>query len=268
MKNTIPLHQFTHDGDRVLMVKALAQNGSSHGGFQWPVEAGKTVEAPDWNEKPVCGGGLHAWAWGIGIGDGIEVSASMRWLVLSADPADVVLIETSRKVKARKVRIEYAGDMAGAMYRTSQGRIAWVVQDSRGSASASGYGGSASASGDGGSASASGVRGSASASGDGGSASASGVRGSASASGAMSAACATGEDSSLDISGTSAAAVVMTKFTWIARRGAVVLHRWKDARGRMHTKTLSATRAMDGKRYLVDGEKIKLMGTEARGHVN
>ncbi|MCE5277162.1 MAG: hypothetical protein LLG03_03935 [Planctomycetaceae bacterium] len=250
VKNTIPLHQFTHDGDRVLMVKALAQNGSSHGGFQWPVEAGKTVEAPDWNEKPVCGGGLHAWAWGIGIGDGIEVSASMRWLVLSADPADVVLIETSRKVKARKVRIEYAGDMAGAMYRTSQGRIAWVVQDSRGSASASGYGGSASASG------------------DGGSASASGVRGSASASGAMSAACATGEDSSLDISGTSAAAVVMTKFTWIARRGAVVLHRWKDARGRMHTKTLSATRAMDGKRYLVDGEKIKLMGTEARGHVN
>ena len=33
--------------------------GRAHGGFQWPMEVGAIVTAPDWNPKPVCGGGLH-----------------------------------------------------------------------------------------------------------------------------------------------------------------------------------------------------------------
>ena len=34
------------------------RDGKSHGGFQW-AEPGEWTEAPDWNTKAECGGGLH-----------------------------------------------------------------------------------------------------------------------------------------------------------------------------------------------------------------
>ena len=30
-----------------------------HYGFQWPLEVGAVVSAPDWNPEAECGGGLH-----------------------------------------------------------------------------------------------------------------------------------------------------------------------------------------------------------------
>lgn len=32
---TPPIHQWTNSGDRVLIVKQVAPDGSSHGGFKW-----------------------------------------------------------------------------------------------------------------------------------------------------------------------------------------------------------------------------------------
>jgi hypothetical protein len=134
------------------------------------------------------------------VGDGTDPNACVPWLVLAVDPDKIVQIDGG-KVKFSECEVVYNGDMAGAMYQTSQGRIAWVFTNSGGSASASGYSGSASAS---------------------------GASGSASASGVGCAAAVTGYESSLDLSPTSLAAVNAPAFNWTVRLGAIVLHRWQD----------------------------------------
>ena len=35
-----------------------SDDGEAYGGFQW-APVGEWTEAPDWNQKPTCGGGLH-----------------------------------------------------------------------------------------------------------------------------------------------------------------------------------------------------------------
>ena len=42
-----PIHQWTHDADRVLLVKCVNKGGVSHGGFQWP-QSGEVV-TPNWS---------------------------------------------------------------------------------------------------------------------------------------------------------------------------------------------------------------------------
>lgn len=68
----VPLHQWTHTGPDVLIIKCVGKGGETYGGFMWPLTVGATVEAPDWNPEPECGGGLHGWPWGLSIGDGIN----------------------------------------------------------------------------------------------------------------------------------------------------------------------------------------------------
>ena len=39
-------------------LRKLNKDGIHHN-FQWPMEVGTTVECPDWDKTPKCGGGLH-----------------------------------------------------------------------------------------------------------------------------------------------------------------------------------------------------------------
>ena len=41
------------------MIKTINEDGTSFGGFQYPLKKGAKVVASDWNSKPVCGGGIH-----------------------------------------------------------------------------------------------------------------------------------------------------------------------------------------------------------------
>ena len=41
--------------DTVLILRTCDQDGKSYGGFQWPLEVGTTVTAPDWSPEPECG---------------------------------------------------------------------------------------------------------------------------------------------------------------------------------------------------------------------
>ena len=130
-------HQWTHDVDKVLVIKCVSHDMKSYGGFQWP-ESGP-VEAPDWNGKAECGGGLHGWAWGLSVGDGMSPDYQAKWLVFSADPRDV--IDLGGKVKCKKADVIMCGTYLECYLRVLPGQIAWTQQS--GAASATGWRGAA-----------------------------------------------------------------------------------------------------------------------------
>jgi hypothetical protein len=48
----------------ILVLRKCGEGLKSHNGFQW--NEGAPTEAPDWNNEPTCGGGLHGLPWGEG----------------------------------------------------------------------------------------------------------------------------------------------------------------------------------------------------------
>ena len=249
----IDIHQWTHTGDDVLIVKCVGAGGVTYGDFVWPLTVGAEVIAPDWRADAECGGGLHGWPWGLSIGDGKEPDWSAPpWLVFAAKPTDVV--DLGGKVKARCGRVVYVGDWQGATNHVLSGQIAWVLQRTanaakrskaergaasatgeRGAASATGWSGAASATGERGAASATGWKGAASATGVRGAASATGERGAASATGLSGAASATGWRGIASLSGKlgqievgphALGAVTANEWYWVVNKGSVVACRW------------------------------------------
>ncbi|MDP3718812.1 MAG: hypothetical protein Q8T13_13690, partial [Acidobacteriota bacterium] len=175
-----PIHQWTNGGSRVLILRC---GEVGYNGFQWPTTVGATVVAPDPDRRPVCGGGLHGWPWGLAFGEGKEPDWTVKWLVFAADPADVILLEGKVKCVG-PVEIVHVGSMLTAWNFVLAGQMAWSHYYADGApASSSGDGAPASSSGDGAPASSSGTRAPASSSGDGAPASSSGTRAPASSSG-------------------------------------------------------------------------------------
>ncbi len=93
---------------RVLLLRSCRSDMTSRDGFKWP-ESGP-VECPDWDERPICGGGLH----GLLLGQqepGVWYDSG-KVIVFKADEADIVSL--GGKAKARRGVVVYCGDMAGA----------------------------------------------------------------------------------------------------------------------------------------------------------
>lgn len=147
----IPSYEWLNGGKEVLLLKCVNADGLAYGGFKWPLEVGASVEAPDWDPRPVCGGGLHGWAWGIGIGGGKDPDWAGVWIVYGSDKEDVVHItDSGGKEKSRRGIVRFVsqpGDWQAATNFILAGQIAWVQQASSGAASATGYRGAASATG-------------------------------------------------------------------------------------------------------------------------
>ena len=240
----IDIHQWTHTGDDVLIVKCVGAGGVTYGDFVWPLTVGAEVIAPDWRADAECGGGLHGWPWGLSIGDGKEPDWSAPpWLVFAAKPTDVV--DLGGKVKARCGRVVYVGDWQGATNHVLSGQIAWVLQRTanaakrskaergaasatgeRGAASATGWSGAASATGWSGAASATGERGAASATGESGAASATGLSGAASATGWRGIASLSGKLGQIEVGPHALGAVTANEWYWVVNKGSVVACRW------------------------------------------
>ena len=147
----IPVHQWTNSAGEVLILKCVDHNGQGYGGFQYPLTVGSLVEAPDWDPANKCGGGLHGWAWGIGIGGGKPPDWSEIWLVIGCVPTDVVHVTAyGHKDKARAGVIRYVS-LPGEWWKATEyilsGQIAWVQHNASGSASSTGASGSASSTG-------------------------------------------------------------------------------------------------------------------------
>src|SRR5574343_517438 len=102
--NKTPYHQWTDDGKEVLILRYCAADGSSSRNWKYPLEVGAQITCPDWNPKPECGGGFRGWAWGIGFGDGAQPNFRATWLVIGADPKDVIQIDAKVKTRTGVIR--------------------------------------------------------------------------------------------------------------------------------------------------------------------
>jgi hypothetical protein len=92
-----------------LMLKTVTRDMQAYGYFLWPREG--RVECPDWNPKPICGGGLHGLPEGVGDGQLLDWSADAVWLVFEAD--QVVAIDTA-KAKTNRANVVHCGDRLSA----------------------------------------------------------------------------------------------------------------------------------------------------------
>ena len=231
----IPVHQWTHTGDKVLIVRQCAHDGASSRGFVYPKSG--HVECPDWQDHNDCGNGLHGWPWGLSQGDGQDPNFSALWLVIAVEPQDVIDVEDKHgKVKFRRGEVVFAGEWWKASEITEAGRNAWILQAACGAASATGESGAASATGLSGAASATGLSGAASATGWRGAASATGWRGAASATGLSGAASATGWSGAAVCTGTSSKAKA-------GQYGMIALAWWNETGQRQEMR---CSRVVDG----------------------
>src|SRR6185369_10632105 len=214
-KPKIEVHRWTHIGDEVLVLRFADQDGRSYEGFQHPMELGEVVTAPDWNQEPQCGGGIHGWAWGIGIGDGKDPDWSALWQVYGVKPEDLVgNIGNGIKCKFRTGILRHKGDWNSALMFILEGQKKWVEQYADGASSATGYSSASSATGDSSASSATGDSSASSATGyssvssatgDSSASSATGYSAASSAPGGRSASSATGDSSASSATGDSSA---------------------------------------------------------------
>lgn len=119
--------------------------GRSYGNFQWPLELGAIVTAPDWSPTPKCGGGLHGLPDGLGDYGLLGYGHGRIWWVVGFIRAEAVDLDD--KVKFPRCRVEYFGPMAGAMNLISQHCIKRMLELAKGN-TATGYSGHAAATGD------------------------------------------------------------------------------------------------------------------------
>ena len=127
-----PVHQFTHDGDRVKFLRCCEPDGTSYGGFKWPL-VGETVRPDQWVADSNCGNGLHGWPWGVAFGDGMSPKFDGLWIVFSALPEDV--IDLGGKCKVREAIVEFRGSYQEALSILLPGYHAWVLVASSGASS-------------------------------------------------------------------------------------------------------------------------------------
>lgn len=89
-------------------LRTTDRDGRSYGGFQWPMEIGATVTAPDWQAGNECGGGLHGLKDGLGSAALISWKPDALWWIVSASDA----IDLGGKFKFQSCTIIAFGDRA------------------------------------------------------------------------------------------------------------------------------------------------------------
>jgi hypothetical protein len=92
------------------VLKVVGPTGLAYNSFQWPLEVGAKVEAPDWSPKATCGNGLHGWLNGQGDLSAANFGDDSKWLVLSVDD----YIHLGGKIKFKTCEILFVGDMIEA----------------------------------------------------------------------------------------------------------------------------------------------------------
>jgi hypothetical protein len=207
MSEKTPVYKWTHDGNEVLILRFSNKDGTAYKGFQHPMEVGKRVTAKDWNKEPKCGGGIHGWAWGIGLGDGKDPEwQDGLWQVYGVKPSNIIgEIQGGQKVKFKTGILRFKGDWYEAMMFILDGQKAWVEHYADGNGHATGDSSASSATGHRSASSATGHRSASSATGHRSASSATGDSSASSATGHSSASSATGHSSASSATGHSSA---------------------------------------------------------------
>jgi len=115
---------------KVLILRNCNSDMTSYKGFIWPKSG--PVEAPDWNPKPECGGGLHGLLWGDGDWSLLRDNPDTIWQVVEVEETDLVKID-EQKVKFHKGKVIFAGDMGRAITNVlcSQIRFKWLCEQAK-----------------------------------------------------------------------------------------------------------------------------------------
>ena len=124
----IPINQWTHKGDEVLILRFCQKDGSSRNGFKYPLKVGEKATCPDWKPAPVCGNGLHGWPWGLYMGEGKdpEFGPEWEWQVYGSKPENVVECDNDGKVKFKEGILRFTGKWECASNFVLEGQMAWV----------------------------------------------------------------------------------------------------------------------------------------------
>ena len=247
-KIEISPHQWTHTGDRVLIVRCCDKDGKSHNGFQWP-KAGKVYPEYCKPDTSCESGGLFGWPWGVGLGIGKDPEFNGVWIVFSAPKEQVFFIDGKVKVSANRpedvdAEVVYFGSWHEAMELTRKGREAWIhFLTDQSASSATGYRSASSATGDRSASSATGYRSASSAT---------GYRSASSATGAKSISAITNNESTIDCDPRGLGACTANIFFWKVRVGAIVANRFETESGYV-LKILDSIAL-----GLADGETVKV----------
>ena len=95
------------------ILKTVQADGSAYGNFQWPLEVGAEVVAPDWDPTPDCGGGLHGLLNGVGDGGLLNWDNDAVWIVAKV-PKKAQLIDLGDKVKVSRCKVVFVGNQLSA----------------------------------------------------------------------------------------------------------------------------------------------------------
>lgn len=95
---------------RVLILRACDKDGKSYGDFQWPLEVGAIVKAPNAARVPICGYGLHGLLNGGGDYFALRLNYDSKLIVFSAEEGDVVPLDGKVKVVG-PCRVEWVGNL-------------------------------------------------------------------------------------------------------------------------------------------------------------
>jgi len=96
------------------ILKTVQADGSAYGNFQWPLEVGAEVVAPDWDPTPQCGGGLHGLLNGVGNGGLLNWDNDAVWIVAKV-PKKAQLIDLGDKVKVSRCKVVFVGNQLSAI---------------------------------------------------------------------------------------------------------------------------------------------------------
>ena len=95
------------------ILKTVRADGTSYGGFQWPLKIGAKVVAPDWDETPECSGGLHGLLNGCGNGNLLDWSNDAVWVIAKV-PKKAQIIDLNGKVKVDRCKVVHVGNQFSA----------------------------------------------------------------------------------------------------------------------------------------------------------
>ena len=109
-------HQYTNAEGNVLILKRISKNRTGYNDFKYPEGIGTKITCPDWSPEAKCGGGIHGWPWGFGLGEGMDFDINDDiWIVLSDKPENVVGdLEKGWKCKAKDPAIIFEGSFKDA----------------------------------------------------------------------------------------------------------------------------------------------------------
>ena len=101
-------------------LRTTKKDGKSYGGFQWPMQIGAIVEAPDWEPVADCGNGLHGLKDGLGGADHLSRYEDAVWWIVKA--ADAIDLDGKHKFqRCEVVAFGYRATLTGGDYATLTG---------------------------------------------------------------------------------------------------------------------------------------------------